>query len=118
MPIKVRRNDHLAHIVTHKDEEITAANVWTDQAVVITKQITAVSKMAIMVEKDDRELNIVVSDPLQTQTMLHIKLNKSVKIETDSEQRLQLDGQGNLMINVEGLVGQSYPFTLKKLSAS
>ena len=113
MPIKVRRNDNLAHIVTHKDEEVTAANVWTEQGVMITKQITAFSKMALMIEKDDRELEIAVSDPLQTQTTLHLKLNKPVQIESDVEQRLYLDGQGNLMINVEGLSGQSYGFVLK-----
>ena len=117
MPIKVRRNDNLAHIIIHKDEEVTAANVWTEQGVMITKQITAFSKMALIIEKDDRELEIAVSDPLQTQTTLHMKLTKPVQIESDAEQRLQLDSQGNLMINVEGLVGQSYHFVLKIVSA-
>lgn len=115
MPIKVRRNDALAHIVMHKDEAVTAANVWTDQAVVITKQITALSKMALMVEKDGRELEIAVSDPLQTQTVLHLKLKSPIEITVDPQQRLQLDGQGNLFVNVENLVGQSYPFTVKIL---
>ena len=46
-----------------------------------------------------------------------MKLIKSVQIESDAEQRLQLDSQGNLMINVEGLVGQSYHFVLKIVSA-
>ncbi|WP_163920750.1 polysaccharide lyase 8 family protein [Photobacterium sp. Alg240-V54] len=117
MPIKVRRNDNLAHIVTHKDQAITAANIWTDQGVKVTNQLSAFSKMALMVEKDDRELKLAVSDPLQTQTMLHLSLHKPVEIETDIEQRLQLDGQGNLMINVDGLVGQSYAFTLKRVAA-
>ncbi len=118
MPIKVRRNDNLAHIITHKDEHVTAANVWTEQAVVITNQISTLSKMALMVEKEGRELKIAVSDPLQTQTTLHIMLNQPVKIMSDVEQRLQLDGQGNLIINVAELVGQSYPFTLKILAVN
>ncbi|WP_058119420.1 polysaccharide lyase 8 family protein [Photobacterium kishitanii] len=118
MPIKVRRNDNLAHIITHKDEHVTAANVWTEQAVVITNQISTLSKMALMVEKEGRELKFAVSDPLQTQTTLHIMLNQPVKIMSDVEQRLQLDGQGNLIINVAELVGQSYPFTLKILAVN
>lgn len=113
MPIKVRRNDKLAHIVIHKEEQVTAAIVWSEQDVQITNQIISSSKMAIMIEKKARKTKIAISDPLQSQTMLKLRFKKPIKIVSDTNNRLLLDSKGNLMIDVTDLEGKSYYFTVK-----
>ncbi|WP_318435072.1 polysaccharide lyase 8 family protein [Photobacterium leiognathi] len=112
-PIKVLRQDDVAHIIKNKEDKVIAANVWQQQAVKITSQITAVGKMALMVEKDDGEHHIAISDPLQTQTLLELEFKKPVKIKSDPEQRLQLGDRRTLLIDVTGLKGRSYAFTVK-----
>ncbi len=112
-PIKVLRHDNVAHIIKNKEDKVIAANVWQQQAVKITSQITAVGKMALMVEKDDGEHHIAISDPLQTQTLLELEFKKPVKIKSDPEQRYKLGDRRTLLIDVTGLKGRSYAFTVK-----
>lgn len=113
MPIKVLQNDEFAHIVKHKEEQIIGANVWTDAPTRITSRISAKSKMAIMIAKEDKQNVISVSDPLQNQSVLLLSFKKPIRIIEDKQKRLQQDNQGNVLINVGQLKGQSYTFIVK-----
>lgn len=113
MPIKVLRNDQLAHIVKHRDEEVIAANVWTNEPIALNHYVTAESKMAIMIAKEKQHDVIAISDPLQNQIKLALKFKKPVQIIEDKQNRLEQDKQGNMTVNVEGLKGESYLFMIK-----
>ncbi|WP_044362779.1 polysaccharide lyase 8 family protein [Vibrio fluvialis] len=112
-PIKVIRMDASAHIIHNRDEKIFAANVWQDDPVEVTEQVSAMGKMALMIKNEDKAMAIAISDPLQNQTTLQLKFNKNIRIISDTDGRLQLGDNHILAIDVQGLKGQSYTFKVE-----
>ncbi|AWK84203.1 hyaluronate lyase [Photobacterium damselae subsp. damselae] len=112
-PIKIIRQDDIAHIIRYKDDNVIAANIWQQQKVELTRHISAIGKMAILVQKEEGTKRISVSDPLQNQTTVELEFKKPIKIMSDPDQRLQISGQKILTIDVTNLKGNSYQFIVK-----
>ncbi len=111
--IKIKQQDAVAHVVINEDSDIIAGNIWQESDVILSRKITALDPMAIMIQKNKKETTIAVSDPTQKQKTLQLKLNKQMRIIADVENRIGLNEQGILTINLDGLNGQSYSFSVK-----
>ncbi|WP_341489481.1 polysaccharide lyase beta-sandwich domain-containing protein [Photobacterium damselae subsp. damselae] len=96
-----------------QDDNVIAANIWQQQKVELTRHISAIGKMAILVQKEEGTKRISVSDPLQNQTTVELEFKKPIKIRSDPDQRLQISGQKILTIDVTNLKGNSYQFIAK-----
>ncbi|HIF9219325.1 TPA: polysaccharide lyase beta-sandwich domain-containing protein [Photobacterium damselae] len=96
-----------------QDDNVIAANIWQQQKVELTRHISAIGKMAILVQKEEGTKRISVSDPLQNQTTVELEFKKPIKIMSDPDQRLQISGQKILTIDVTNLKGNSYQFIAK-----
>ncbi|OBU43872.1 polysaccharide lyase beta-sandwich domain-containing protein [Photobacterium damselae] len=96
-----------------QDDNVIAANIWQQQKVELTRHISAIGKMAILVQKEEGTKRISVSDPLQNQTTVELEFKKPIKIMSDPDQRLQISGQKILTIDVTNLKGNSYQFIVK-----
>ncbi|MDV5168141.1 polysaccharide lyase 8 family protein [Photobacterium rosenbergii] len=112
--LDILQNDHQAHAIFDHSLELLAANVWSEQEVVINPLLTTYSPMAIMLQGgEDDELKVAVTDPLQIQTFVRFKLGHGAQIKSDPQGRVQQHSETEFVVDVSGLQGMSYQFTVK-----
>lgn len=111
--LSIVRKDALAHAVYDKTLNLLAANVWEGGEVRANDQLTTFDPMAIMVQQEAGLYQVVISDPTQLQTTLRFKLHKHMTLVDDPQNRVQINAQHELVVDVSGLKGQSYHFSVR-----
>lgn len=111
--LSIVRKDALVHAVYDKTLNLLAANVWEGGEVRVNDQLTTFDSLAIMVQQEAGLYQVAISDPTQLQTTLRFKLHKHMTLVDDPQNRVQVNAQHELVVDVSGLKGQSYHFSVR-----
>ncbi|EJB8416756.1 TPA: polysaccharide lyase 8 family protein [Vibrio vulnificus] len=111
--LSVVRKDAMAHAVYDKKLNLLAANAWGDGEVRVNDQLTTFNPMAVMIQQEAGLYQVAISDPTQLQTTLRFKLHKHMTLAEDPQNRVQINSQHELVVDVSGLKGQSYHFSVR-----
>lgn len=112
-PIKLVRQDESAHIVSYPEKGVVAATVWGIEEVAVTPHITVSGAAALLLKQEKGRKQIALTDPLQTQAHITLRFNKPVKIISDPQNRVQISGHKEVMVDMHNLRGQTYLFSVK-----
>ena len=90
-----------------------AATVWGIEEVAVTPHITVSGAAALLLKQEKGRKQIALTDPLQTQAHITLRFNKPVKIISDPQNRVQISGHKEVMVDMHNLRGQTYLFSVK-----
>ncbi|MGF1779294.1 polysaccharide lyase 8 family protein [Vibrio nomapromontoriensis] len=111
--VEVLSNDATAHVVIHQTLNLIAANFWQRGKVGNIEAQTPLSMM--MKQHDNGDMTVSVSDPTWSSHVIAFSLGQNTTISNDPDHRVSIDASGIISIDVDGLDGQSYTFSLKRI---
>ncbi|MCR9514149.1 polysaccharide lyase 8 family protein [Vibrio alginolyticus] len=112
--LTVVKNDAFAHAILDKKLDLLAVNAWQDAEVKITDQLTVFNPMSVMIQPAAQATQKVsIADPTQQQTSLRLKFARPVNVVNDPHNRVQVNGLHEVVVDVSGLKGLSYQFSVR-----
>ncbi|WP_279450815.1 polysaccharide lyase family 8 super-sandwich domain-containing protein [Aeromonas hydrophila] len=110
--VVVVRADNKAHIISDRSGSTLLANVWSNEEINIGG-LKIVDPISIITKKNDKALDISLSDSTQAISQVEITSEKKYSVASDVDGRVAIKGNA-IVVNLDLLRGKTYHFSLNE----